>query len=558
MARRIWTIYLLALALAGTSACVTTKRSKRNSARRSHRHSGKALTMDELTGQGEGEQAPRARKKRKAGIPSCEAAQGTSPADAACSPQKRSPALAVQAGDAGDEAPSNLSAGCVSVIQTYGGALKRLRAALAPNTYADTGSPLDRAVAARPEDCNAPATRAAAVRATFDAISAQSGRVGIILPLSGPRAKLAAFVLEGLRAGFRDAGLNFEAVAVVKDSGGDARLVDQRLAELVFKDHVGLVIGGLEGAEAPELTKWSQDLMLPVILLTRDRDLPQQARFGFRVYPDETRLAQTLAAAAAKRNYRRFVILRPAGGKSDKISAAFKDAVVAGGGTIVNDLVYQPDNFESMSAVSRTMFKADAEERRDEYQRAYWKARQQAKAQGVPFDPRLVVLKPIVDFDAVFLPDDFRTVRHFAKLFRFNMVSKLPMIGNHEWRSPGLVEPFDDFLEGSLFADFIGSYTKVPSSLGVATVGSPYFVAPDNVVRVDFQLVGYRAGRTAGLGLRTLPAGAQRKDVAAALQKLPSDAAQFFGQGLVFDAQRSSNWPTYVFDVSNGQIVLEN
>src|SRR5690606_24878972 len=102
----------------------------------------------------------------------------------------------------------------------------------------------------------------------------------------------------------------------------------------------------------------------------------------------------------------------------------------------------------------------------------YQRARRAAEAQRVPFDPRMVVLKPIVNFDAVLLPDDFRTARHFAKLFKFHQVDKLTMIGNHEWRSPALVEPYDDFLEGSFFADFIGSYAKLPAAVSAPTAGS--------------------------------------------------------------------------------------
>src|SRR5690606_8271449 len=143
----------------------------------------------------------------------------------------------------------------------------------------------------------------------------------------------------------------------------------------------------------------------------------------------------------------------------------------------------------------------------------------------------------IVDVDAVFLPDDFRSVRHFAKLFKYFGVEKLAMIGNHEWRSPALIEPFDEFLEGSIFADFIGSYADIPRPLRVPVMGSPYFIHPENVIGVDFQLIGYRVARTAALASQN-PA-VKRRHLARMMLQLSSDAESFFGNGPIFDRERS-------------------
>jgi hypothetical protein len=232
----------------------------------------------------------------------------------------------------------------------------------------------------------------------------------------------------------------------------------------------------------------------------------------------------------------------------------FQAALEKSGGRIVQNIVYTPNNFDSMQGVSRQLFRTEAAEREGEYRAAYRKARQKAAAEHVPFDPRMVVLKPIVDFDAVFLPDDFRMARHFAKLFEFYQVDKLAMIGNHEWRSPALVQPFDAFMEGSFFADFIGAYDKLPPSVSAPTEGSPYFVHPQNVMPVDFQLIGYRVAKTARLALKgPMPS---RRGVNDALVAVASDNGAFFGNGKVFDKERQSNWPTFLFNVTKGQITL--
>ena len=167
----------------------------------------------------------------------------------------------------------------------------------------------------------------------------------------------------------------------------------------------------------------------------------------------------------------------------------------------------------------------------------------------------MVLLKPMIEFDAVFIPDDFRTVRHFAKLFRYHMVGHMPLIGNHEWRSPALIDPYDDFLDGSIFGDFIGSYTNLPGRISAPTVASPYFVSPEQVTTVDFQLIGYRAGKAAGMARQA--ARPNRRQLADAMLTFTSDKDGFFGRGRVFDQERHSQWPTYLFTIVKNTLVLD-
>ena len=415
-------------------------------------------------------------------------------------------------------------------------------------------SNLEQMIQIKPEVCDKPDTYRAAVALINAGTNDHSGRLGIMLPLTGKNNQLTTFIAKGMRAAFNENGQNFENATVLKDSSAPTT-PERVLAELVFKDKVSAVVGGFENQDAIVLAKWSERLMLPVIITNHDRDVGSSSRFSYMLYPDEMRLASTLAAEAQKRGIKRVAILKPVNNKSDRLVNYFKQAMLAQGGQVSFDLIYTPGNFDSMQAVSRTMFKVDAAERVDEYRAAYRKARRLAEAQGAPFDPRMVVLKPIINFDAVFLPDDFRTARHFAKLFKFHQVDKLTMIGNHEWRSPALVEPYDPFLEGSFFADFIGSYASLPSTISAPTLGSPFFVQPSSVLAVDFQLIGYRAGKVGAM--LTNEKNTKRSKLIQKLDAMVSNSSSFFGNGLVFEKSRQSNWPTYVFGVANGGLQLE-
>ncbi len=417
----------------------------------------------------------------------------------------------------------------------------------------DPNSTLEQMIQITPEACE----KADAYRAAIALINAgtndSTGRLGIMLPLTGKNNQLTSYIAKGMRAAFAESGQNFETATLLKDTSAP-NSPERVLAELVFKDKVAAIVGGFENQDAVILAKWSKRLLLPVLITNHDREIGAASRYAYMLYPDEMRLAYTLAAEAQKRGIKRVAILKPVNNKSDRLVNYFKQALLVQGGQVAFELIYTPGNFDSMQAVSRTMFKVDAAERVDEYRATYRKARKQAEAQNAPFDPRMVVLKPIVNFDAVFLPDDFRTARHFAKLFKFHQVGKLVLIGNHEWRSPALIEPYDTFLEGSFFADFIGSFASLPSSISAPTSGSPFFVQPSSVLAVDFQLIGYRAGKVGSM--ITSEKDTKRRKLIHKIDGLTSNSSSFFGTGLVFEKSRLSNWPTYIFGIANGGLQL--
>lgn len=442
---------------------------------------------------------------------------------------------------------------CLALIERIATPYKELYTKLDKSTYTPDNSLLDQLVHITPAACDSSATFKEVAALLSAATGAHSGRVGIMLALTGKNNHLATFMIKGMRAAFAESGKNFEQAAILKDT--TTRHPEAVLAELIFKDKVSAVIGGFENIDAQVLAHWSDRLMLPVVITNHDRNVGSRSRYAYMVYPDEMRLAYTLAAEAEKRNIKRIAILKPSSRKSDRLVEYFKQAFSARGGQVVHDLLYTPANFDSMQAVSRTIFRIDAGERQDEYREAYQRAKQLAQAQGAPFDPRMVVLKPLINFDAVFLPDDFRTARHFAKLFKFHQVDKMTMIGNHEWRSPALIEPYDEFLEGSFFGDFIGSYSQLPPAISAPTTGSPYFVLPQSVLSVDFQLIGYRVGHIGS----TIAGNSQesRRRLPKIISTMTSNSSAFFGNGPVFTNDHQSNWPTYVFSVASGSLKME-
>lgn len=380
-----------------------------------------------------------------------------------------------------------------------------------------------------------------------------SGRIGMILPVTGRRSEQIVQILAGMRAFFKDAGLDFDKIVILKDSGNTAHGAEVGFAELVLVNNVQLVIGGLEQAESEILAQWGASLNFPTLLMSPSSDLASLAPSIYILYPNEKKLAETLAQKALSKQKKRIAILKPNTGRADRLTKFFRDALTESGGVITTEIEYVSGNYESMQKAARDLFQINASDRAAELRGAYEKAKSKAAEEHVGFNPKEVLLPPIIDFDALFLPDDFRSVRHFAKLFKFHMVDKITLIGNHEWRSFGLVDPPEPMLDGSFFADFVGSYASLPQTLAIPQSSSPWFIDPDLVTRVDFRLIGYRIGRV----IRGVigQAHLKRSSIPAALSQLKIKDGQELTP--VFDKKRVALWPTYVFRVTRDQLIAE-
>ncbi len=398
-------------------------------------------------------------------------------------------------------------------------------------------------------------TRDSTLRLLGRVANNHSGRIGLILPVTGRRSDQIVQILTGMRAFFKELGLDFDKHVILKDSGNTTHGAEVGYAELVLLHNVELVIGGLEQAESEILAQWGASLSFPTIVLTPNRDLANLSPYVFVLYPSEKRLAETLVQTALGKQKKRIAILKPKNARSDRLTRFFKDAVTQSGGAITAEIEYVSGSYESMQKAAKDLFRVNAPERANELREAYEKAKLKAAEERVAFNPKEVLLPPLIDFDALFIPDDFRSVRHFAKLFKFHMADKLTLIGNHEWRSFGLIDPPEPMLEGSFFADFVGGYASLPASLQIPPSPSPWFVDPDLVARVDFRLIGYRIGRViSSLVGQVQP---KRSLIPATLAQLKLKDSQEGAATPVFDQTRVALWPTFVFRVAKNQLVAD-
>lgn len=287
----------------------------------------------------------------------------------------------------------------------------------------------------RPADCE---TRETVYRAanTFDAVASQhSGKVGVLLPLVGKEEELSQALRSGIEAGFGDSSDKL----IFRDASTPAVAVES-IAELLLKENVAMLIAGGDAATLNAISQWADALLLPVLFLASDEVNITKSRFAFRVYPRPQDMADALMETAKEKGWMRLGILRPEEGQADRLVIALSAAATKREIKMAS-FDYKTGDYRSMDDAIRKLFFIDPQLRSEEFRRLKRAARLKAEALGVPFDPRSVILRALVEVDAVLIPNNFKIARNFATLMKFHGVPPIPLVGDMSWRSEGLVQP---------------------------------------------------------------------------------------------------------------------
>ncbi len=436
----------------------------------------------------------------------------------------------------------------VTLLSTSFKDLRSLRAA----TPLPATSYMNQAADLNPARCAYGVERSSIMNTLTKAVSEQSGKIGLLLPLTGPDTLVGTQILAGMKYFATSVGFAFDEKVIVRDIGTMPTKAETFLAELMFDHQIGLLIvaGGV-----PELTKlasWSTRVFMPMIFLTSRSEQSILAKDVYRVFPTEYSLAEAITQGVVAREFKRIGVLRPNNQQSAQMLDALRANFAAKNVTVTDEAFYQEGDYESMEKAARKLFNVLPGQRQNEYAALTQEMKKAAKKAGYGFNQNMVVLPPKPNFDALFIPDDFKTLRHFAKIFKYLGTKDLPIFGNHQWRSKALVQPYDEFFENAFFVDFVGSYRDLPPGMPVATTGSPYFVSAHQAKNYDFNLIGYRGIQIA---VGALANAKSRRDIGPQLKQLNLAPNSYFVNGQAFDEHQLSRWPAFLFEVRDKEIV---
>lgn len=386
-------------------------------------------------------------------------------------------------------------------------------------------------------------------------VKANSPQIGLILPISGKRSQQAEAILHGIRAAAQEKNINFEEKFAVKDSSGTLQGTQRALAELVLQNNVSMIITGLDELEVSVTDPVSKNLLLPMLILNSRADLIDSNPNSFLVFPLQSQMANSMVNILKAKRVSKVSILRPNNGKADRLINAIRKFCELEGISVSHDLSYIDGNFDSMETAAKIIAGVDMTSRKDDYDAASRLAKEKAETAGTTFNPRSIILPARLQSDALIIPDNFRVVRHFVNLLKYHGVEKLPLIGNHEWRSKELITPWEPLLDGAVFVDFVEEYNRLPAGIGEQIFASPFFIPGDQASQLDFRLIGYYTGNLA-IKVPIQP-GTRRRVIAGLIANLQATDGPNISHK-VFGTDRASIWPTYHYQIHDGNLIQQN
>ncbi|MCB9552895.1 MAG: penicillin-binding protein activator [Myxococcales bacterium] len=256
---------------------------------------------------------------------------------------------------------------------------------------------LDRAVAVG----GAPA---AAAQETLDRLAArervQPGRIGVLLPLSGPYAAIGETALHAVRLALGGvAGVEL----VVGDTAGDADRAPQIVEDMVQRQHVAAIIGPVGSIESHTAARAAERLEVPIVVLSSRADLTRLGTFVFRHRLTRSAQAEAIGRYAVEAlGLKTFAILYPRTDYGIEMMQAFWQTVTRLGGEIRGAEGYSVNVADQNEPIKKLIGRHHLEARQVD---PHWEAlnrKSKDRAQHVP---------PVVDFEALFIPDGGQRVR---------------------------------------------------------------------------------------------------------------------------------------------------
>ncbi|MBW1715129.1 MAG: penicillin-binding protein activator [Deltaproteobacteria bacterium] len=271
-------------------------------------------------------------------------------------------------------------------------------------------------------------------------VQVEPNAIGCLLPLSGPFAIYGQEVLHGLELGldiFRETDENLSSLElVIRDTEGESERACEAIRELAEKQRVVVIIGPLLSRVAEEVVTIGQELGIPIITLSQSEGITSAGEMVFQnCLTPEDQVRSLTDKVLGEIGLKRFAILHPDNAYGRYFMNKFWDEVEFHGGTVTAVETYDSKDTDFATPIKKmvglfyTRPKPESEEE---------------KGSGEKPDP-------IIDFDAVFIPDSYERAGLIASQLAFYDVVEVTLLGTNLWNSPKLIEIAGRYVNGAIF-----------------------------------------------------------------------------------------------------------
>lgn len=369
--------------------------------------------------------------------------------------------------------------------------------------------------------------------------------IGVVLPLSGRAAPIAQRALRGLEMGL---GLNIPGSSfnlAVMDSEGNPDSARRGVERLVKEDNVIAIVGSLLSKTAPAVAAKSDELGVPTLALSQKAGLTEIGPTVFRnSLTTGMQVRALVRTAMVDLGMKKFAIIYPNDAYGAEFTNIFWDEVLARGGQITAVQTYSNKETDFRLVIQRLVGTYFGEARQEEYNARLQDLKQADKKRSIRQSNLENVLPPIVDFDAIFIPDSVKAMGQISAMLSYNDVRNVKLLGTNLWNTKDVSRRAGNFANNLLFVD----------SLSPIHADSRFVNEYRTIFGEDPSLIEIQA-YDAGLILRQLiSGGAQTRED---LTKKLTELKQLPGAlgTLSMSSEREIERPVSALTVENGNII---
>lgn len=317
--------------------------------------------------------------------------------------------------------------------------------------------------------------------------------VGLLLPLTGKFSSFgsqAAHAIELAFNVFNHDEPDSKITLILADSGETPEQAIKGLEELYFKHGTIAVIGPLMSKGVDQITQKAQDLGLPIMPLSQQPGVKADYVFPFGLTVSQQ--AREIARYAIQNlKLGKFAVLHSRDKFGEQYSQHYWDAVESLGGSIVAIESYNPGETDFRQAVDKLSGLYYTEARHRELDALA----EERKAGNIKKRTRkteqFFSLKPIVDYEAVFIADEPKIAAQIFPTFAYRDVDKVKFLGTASWQSPELLTRAQHYAEGVFFVDaFVPDSSAQHVKTFIQRYENTFKTAPGSM-----EAIAYDAGR---------------------------------------------------------------
>ncbi len=290
--------------------------------------------------------------------------------------------------------------------------------------------------------------------------------LGCLLPLSGPYQKFGLDALRGIELALDQFSSQIGNPAVniiVKDTGGNPEKTRRAILEL-NEEQVAAIIGPLVTAQVA--AQEAQNLGIPIMTITQKDNIASIGNNVFRNFITPQMQVQVIANYVIDElGIRQFAILYPDETYGDTFMNLFWDQLIEKGGYVVGVQSYDPKGTDFAAPIKKLvgLYYETPEDLKPELEIYFVEDEDQMEAQeeqppedeneSDQADEEEDEPRPIVDFEAVFIPDSPKKAGLIIPQLAYYDINDVLLIGTNVWHSKVLIKMAEQYVQGAIMPD---------------------------------------------------------------------------------------------------------